>query len=260
MSFYLSKILWLVINPFNLFVFLNIVLVFLYFVKYKKVSKFIFLFNFLFLFLISVFPIGKFLIYKIEKEYHSNTMVPDNLDGILILGGSTNPLLYKDYNQIVLNDSAERLIESIKIINKFKETKVIFSGGSGILGRPDLEHAEAAKYFYKEMKINTKKIIFENKSRNTYENILFSKDIANPKKNENWLLITSASHMKRATLVAYKLDWHLIPYAVDFRFEKKFIFRPRLEFLKNINHFQNGIHEWIGLIYYYLMDRTDRIF
>ena len=48
------------------------------------------------------------------------------------------------------------------------------------------------------MGINSNKIYYDNKSRNTYENILFAKKIANPKKNEKWLLVTSASHFSRS--------------------------------------------------------------
>ena len=69
--------------------------------------------------------------------------------------------------------------------------------------------------------MDTQRIIFENTSRNTYENILFSKDIVNPTKNENWLLITSAFHMKRAILVGKRHEWNFIPYAVDFKTSKK---------------------------------------
>ena len=59
------------------------------------------------------------------------------------------------------------------------------------------------------------------KSRNTYENILFSKNIAQPKNNENWLVITSAFHLKRVLNVAEKLKWQLIPYATDFQTTQK---------------------------------------
>ena len=80
------------------------------------------------------------------------------------------------------------------------------------------------------MGLDTNRLIFENSSRNTYENILFSKKIIIPKKNEKWLLITSASHMKRAQLVAEKNNWNFIPYAVDFKNLKnfKFIFNLNL--------------------------------
>ena len=260
MSFYLSKILWLILNPFNIFIFLTLVSIFLYFVKLRRLSLIIFLINFVFIALISFLPIGSFLIYYIEKEYHSYIKLPDQVDGILILGGATNPPLYNEYDQISLNGSSERLVESVFIIKKFDRAKVIFSGGSGILNRPDFNHAQVAKSFYKKIGIEIDKIIFEDNSRNTYENIIYSKKIANPKINENWLLITSASHMKRALLIADKNNWELIPYAVDFKNIKDFKLIPNLNLLSNLNSFQQGSHEWLGLVSYYLMGRTDKVF
>ena len=260
MSFYLSKILWLILNPFNIFIFVTLLSIFLYFVKLRRLSLIIFLINFVFIALISFLPIGSYLIYNIEKEYHSYIKPPDQVDGILILGGATNPLLYNEYNQISLNGSSERLVESVFIIKKFDKAKVIFSGGSGILNRPDFDHAQVAKSFYKKIGIEIDKIIFEDNSRNTYENIIYSKKIANPKINENWLLITSASHMKRALLIADKNNWDLIPYAVDFKNIKEFKLIPNLNLLSNLNSFQQGSHEWLGLVSYYLMGITDKVF
>ena len=75
--------------------------------------------NFVFIALISFLPIGSYLIYTIEKEYHSNIKPPEKVDGILILGGATMPQLYNEYNQISLNGSSERLVESVFIIKKF---------------------------------------------------------------------------------------------------------------------------------------------
>ena len=260
MSFYLSKIIWVLLNPFNIFVLFTILTIILYLVSFRKLSITIFFINSLYLILISFLPIGNYLIYKIEKEFHSNFIISEKLDGILILGGATNPLMYKEFNEISLNSSAERLIESVTIIKKFKNSKIIFSGGSGVINRPDLGHSQVARSFYKKIGIDESRIIFEDNSRNTYENILFSKKLANPKKNEKWLLITSASHMRRAMLIGSKINWEFIPYAVDFRTMKKFRFLPSLNLLSNINSFQHGSHEWMGLISYYLMKRTDKIF
>ena len=260
MSFYLSKILWLILNPFNIFIFITLLSILLYFIKLSRFSLIIFLINFVFITFISFLPIGSYLIYTIEKEYHSNINPPEKVDGILILGGATNPLLYNEYDQISLNDSSERLVESVFIIKKFDKAKVIFSGGSGFLNRPGFDNAQVAKSFYKKIGIEIDKIIFEDNSRNTYENIIYSKKIANPKINENWLLITSASHMKRALLIADKNNWDLIPYAVDFKNIKEFKLIPNLNLLSNLNSFQQGSHEWLGLVSYYLMGRTDKVF
>jgi uncharacterized SAM-binding protein YcdF (DUF218 family) len=231
---------------------------FLYFINFRRLSLIIYLINFIFIALISFLPIGSYLTYIIEKEFHTNTKFPDQVDGILILGGATNPLLFKEFDQISLNGSAERLVESVMIIRKFEKAKVIFSGGSGIVNRSDLGHSQVAKLFYKKMGVDINKIFFEDKSRNTHENIIYSKKIAKPKKNENWLLITSAFHMKRALLIAEKNNWKFIPYAVDFKNIKEFKLTPNLNLLSNLNSFQSGLHEWLGLVSYYLMGRTEK--
>ena len=258
MSFYLSKILWLIVNPFNIFIFITLFTMFLYFINFRRLSLIIYLINFIFIALISFLPIGNYLTYIIEKEFHTNTKIPERVDGILILGGATNPLLFKEFDQISLNGSAERLVESVMIIRKFEKAKVIFSGGSGIVNRSDLDHSQVAKLFYKKMGVDINKIFFEDKSRNTHENIIYSKKIAKPKKNENWLLITSAFHMKRALLIAEKNNWKFIPYAVDFKNIKEFKLTPSLNLLSNLNSFQSGLHEWLGLVSYYLMGRTEK--
>ena len=260
MSFYLSKILWLILNPFNIFIFTTLLTIVLFSFNFRKISIIIFLINFTFLSFISFLPIGSYLIYYIEKEYHSFIESPENVDGIIILGGATIPSLFKEYDQISLNGSAERLVESIKIINKFENAKIIFSGGSGALHSPNYGHSDVAKVFFKNVGMDIKRIQFENNSRNTYENIILSKEIAKPNNSENWLLITSAFHMKRALLIAEKNNWKLIPYPVDFKNFKDFKLVPNLNLLSNLNTFQHGSHEWIGLVSYYLMGRTNKVF
>ena len=66
--------------------------------------------------------------------------------------------------------------------------------------------------------------------------------------------------MKRAILVGEKHNWYFTPYAVDFINTKNFKFRPSIKLLKNLNSFQIGSHEWLGLISYYLLGRTNKIF
>ncbi len=110
------------------------------------------------------------------------------------------------------------------------------------------------------MNINIERITFENKSRNTYENIIFSKRIIEINKNENWIIITSASHMKRAILISANQNWNFYPYAVDFKQPKIFSFNPSFNFNANFQFFQQASHEWIGLIAYYLMGRTKQLF
>ena len=256
MTFYLSKFLWLIFNPLNVLIIIIIIGYLFNLFNLKFLSKFFYIFA-LFIFCISaVVPTGSYLYYLLEKNFHSQNYLPEKIDGILILSGATNPYLTKEHNQINLNDSVERLTESISLIKKYPTAKIIFSGGTGSLKYPDLDHAYVAKIFFSNMGIDSNKIYYESKSRNTYENILFSKEIANPKINEKWLLVTSAFHLNRSLGVSEKLEWTFIPYAVDFKKSKKFLWKFSFNFLSNLSEFQEASHEWVGLFAYYLMGRS----
>jgi len=255
MTFFLSKFLWHFFNPFNLIVFSLFISFALNYLRYKKISRLLIYFIFLIFLIVGFIPSGSYLTYLLEKNYHTEANLPDNLEGILILSGATNPSMSLEHNQISLNGSVERLTESITLMNKYPDAKIIFSGGSGSINSNDSTHASIAKLFFKNMIQSSNRIIYENKSRNTYENILFSKDIANPVHDENWLVITSAFHMKRTTSISQKLNWKLIPYAVDYRTYKKFSWKPSISFLDNINLFNSALHEWTGIFSYYLMGR-----
>ena len=260
MSFYLSKIIWLVVNPFNILVLCLFLTFFLLIIKKKREAFYLLSFSILIIIVCGFFPFGKLLIYSLEKKYHDDVFLPDKIDGIIILGGATNPFLTDQYDQISLNNSAERLVLSIQLIKKNQNSKIIFSGGSGSISNQELDHAKVAKRFFIEAGIDTNNIIFENKSRNTYENILLSKQLAKPRIDENWLVVTSAYHMNRAVYIGEKLNWKLLPYPVDFYLPKKFNIKPTLNLLGNFNYTQKGSHEWIGLISYYLMGRSEKIF
>ena len=260
MTFYLSKFLWLIFNPFNLIIIIIIIGYFFNLFNYKILSKSLYIFVSFIFFISAILPTGSYLNYLLEKDFHSKNYLPEKIDGILILSGATNPYLTKEHNQINFNGSVERLTESISLIKKYPNAKIIFSGGSGSLKYPDLDHASVAKNFFSNMGVDSSKIYYEKKSHNTYENILFSKRIALPKINEKWLLVTSAFHLKRSLGVSEKLEWTFIPYAVDFKKTKKFSWKPSFNLLSNLLEFQQASHEWVGLLAYYLMGRSDRIF
>ncbi len=260
MTFFLSKFLWQVFNPFNSILFLLILSAVFNFFKFFKVSKIILNFTFLLFFITGVLPTGSYLLYMLEKNYHNKMNLPEDVDGILILSGATNPFLSKEYDQISLNGSVERLTESVQLIKKYPKAKVFFAGGSRFLQYPDLNHSAVAKKFFNSLDINVKNIYFENKSRNTYENIVFAKKKINPDKNEKWVLVTSAFHLKRAINVAEKLGWRFIPYPTDYKLPKKFIWKLSFDFSGNLGSFHQSSHEWVGIISYYIMGRSSKIF
>ena len=260
MTFLLSKILWILFAPFNLILLLIILASIFSFLNFILFSRIFYLTAILFFLISGVIPSGAFLMYQLERDYYNQVSLPGTIDGILILSGATKPYLTKVHNQISINSNGERLIESAVLIKKYPKAKVIFSGGSGTILDYEFTHSEAAKIFYQNLEIDSNRINFENKSRNTYENILFSKNIANPKVDENWVLVTSAFHLKRAINISEKISWNLIPYPTDFKQPKKFNWKFEYNLLDNLVRFRQGSHEWLGIIVYYLMGKTSKIF
>ena len=258
--YFISKFIWIFLSPLNLIIIFLIFSAIFKFFNINIISRIFFLFTVVFFILVGFFPTGNLILHQLEKNYVVLNKIPNDLDGILILGGPTNVGISKAHDQVNFNDAAERLTESARIINNYNPDKVIFSGGTK---KQNFEssHAYVAKKFFENLNIDTSKIIFEFQSRNTYENILNSKNIIKPGEDEKWLIITSAFHMRRAINISKKLEWNLIPYPVDFRTGRKFnSFKPNLKILQNFNSFDLASHETIGLISYYFLDRTNRIF
>ena len=253
MSFYISKIFWLIINPLNVLILLTILNIIFTSLNLRGPRKITLSFLLFFFAIFCFLPTGKILLHTLEKKFHdySDLSNVDKIDGILIMGGSTNPLLSSYYNQIIFNDSAERLFEARRVINKFPEAKIIFSGG--------LNETRDARIFFNQNNINLEKIILEANSRNTYENILFSEKISNQVKNEKWLVVSSAYHLSRSINVAKNIGWILHPYPVDFQVAKKFKFKISLNFFSNLSQMHLASHEWIAIFYYYLTGKTQKL-
>jgi uncharacterized SAM-binding protein YcdF (DUF218 family) len=91
----------------------------------------------------------------------------------------------------------------------------------------------------------------ETRSRNTYENLAFSRALAAAHGEHLWL-VTSALHMRRALAVAHKLGLSPRPYACDYRAIPLLHWYAWLPDLGGAGMFSEALHEWIGLAYYRL--------
>ncbi len=101
---------------------------------------------------------------------------------------------------------------------------------------------------------------YETEARNTLENATLSYRKLQPDPNEIWLLVTSAQHMPRAVGVSRKIGWALIPYPVDYQFSDVELIEDWPDVAKNLEDIGVALKEWIGLVAYYAMDRTDELF
>ena len=103
--------------------------------------------------------------------------------------------------------------------------------------------------------------MFEAKSRNTWENAVFTRDLVKPKPGETWLLVTSAWHMPRSVGIFRRVGFPVVPYPVAFRtFGDERDFQMTVRSNRQIIELDLGVREWIGLLAYWLTGKTDALF
>lgn len=257
--FFISKIIWLFVSPDSLLLILIILsLVLLYIGKHKQAKILLSTTSGLLIFIAFV-PVGEWLLYPLESRFPVNPTLPEKIAGIIVLSGSEDALLSKVWNQIELGSAAERDLSFLSLARQYPKTKLIFTGGTGSLTRQQYKAADVAKKLFKQQGFDTSRIVFESESRNTYENVIYSKKLVKPTRNESWLLITTSWHMPRSVGIFCKSEWPVIPYPVDHQTNKDNLFRIDFDLWNNLYILKTAIKEWLGLFAYYLSGKTTSI-
>jgi uncharacterized SAM-binding protein YcdF (DUF218 family) len=251
MEFYLSKILNFFINP--LCILSLVVLIQLFIIFFIQSKKLVIFFSKLFLILFLIFgysPLSNFLLSKIEDYIQTSKYPVQQLTGVIVLGGSFNSgLESKERNEVSLNSSAERLTKALEIYKKNPRLLILFSGFSGELKPQGWSESDMAKKFFLDQGVKLDNLIFENQSRNTFENIKYSKDIIANYKG-TWGLITSASHMPRSFFTFKKQSLILEPISVDYKTGTSRMFWINFDISSGLSNWSIILHELAGIAYY----------
>jgi uncharacterized SAM-binding protein YcdF (DUF218 family) len=244
MEFVLSKLLWAILAPGNLLLLLLVAGLVWRRVLYVVVPLLVAL---------AVFPIAAWLALPLEDRYPSPPP-PDHVDGIVVLGGAIDGPLSAARGQPVISEAAERLTATVALARRYPEARILFSGGEGTLLPQGHAEADASIAFFTGIGVPRPRLVIENRARNTWENAIYSRALAQPKPGETWLLVTSASHMPRALGCFRKLGWEVLPWPVDYRTDPGrivlgFAFGEQLVALNLV------IKEWAGLAAYWAIGR-----
>ena len=78
--------------------------------------------------------------------------------------------------------------------------------------------------------------------------------MAQPKPGETWLLVTSATHMRRSMGIARRIGWAMVPWPSDYDSADSTL-QPLGFASHNMEVMNTALHEWIGLLVYSLRGR-----
>jgi uncharacterized SAM-binding protein YcdF (DUF218 family) len=262
MFFILSKIFAYFIAPSHFVIFATSLGIALCFTRFARAGRRLASFGAVALLALACSPLGNFLALPLENRFPAqpHDMAPP--DGVIVLGGAVDESLSGQRSGGVrFNNAAERLTAAVDLARRFPRARLVFTGGTAaLLGSPFTE-AEVVKRFWRDMGVDRDDVIYEDRSRNTYENAVFTRELVKPKPNERWLLVTSAIHIPRAVGVFREADFPVIPYPVDFRTSGLWTdwslphhAPAALELV------DSAAHEWTGLVAYRLTGKSDAFF
>lgn len=258
--FLLAKTFWLFCSPESLLIILTLFCFFLIFIRAYKKATLLSIFLSVSIFMISVFPVGDWLLFPLEKRFPPVAHLSPPIDGIIILGGSENIYNSFVWQQVELNQHSERFFAFIKLAREFPHAVHVYTGGSGDPLLQEYKGSVVAKRLFEEQGLDTSTILFESESRNTFENAVMTKKMVNPDPSDRWVLITSASHMPRSLGIFYKAGWKVLPYPVNHDTNPEAFFRITWNFSGNLAKLNNAAYEWMGLFAYYMTGKTSHLF
>ncbi len=261
MFFVLSKVLGFFAIPSNLVITLGLCGVLLLRTRFARAGWRLAIGSLLLLAVIGLSPLGNALIIPLEDRFPPWDASRGPPDGIVVLGGAISPDVSVGRGQPALNEAAERMTAVAELARRYPHARIVFSGGSGMLVYNEGTEAEFAVRLLQTLGIPSERIIAEDKSRNTVENALFSKRLAQPKLGERWLLLTSAYHLPRAMGVFRRAGFAVEAYPVDWRTRGPVdALRPFPTLGDGLRRTDTAAREWVGLAVYWLTDQSSELF
>jgi len=127
---------------------------------------------------------------------------------------------------------------AVKLAQRFPRARLLLITGGQI---------ERARTYAMKQGIPDTQLMIEARSRSTYENARFSSTLLHPHPCQHWVLVTSAWHMPRAVGTFRKAGFKVLP-------------SPVFHTIPQRDTLGIAIHEWLGLLAYWFLGRTDALF
>lgn len=213
MFIFISKFAPLLVYPLGLGCLLLMAALLLH--KKHRLSFWLILISFVILFAASnryvAFPLARTLEWK-----NLPTQEPSVSDVIIVLGGATEPQT-APRPTVELNGAVDRLFYAAQLYHEGKSARVLLSGGDiEFLSMGEQSPAEDMAEVMQMLGVPQQALLLQGKSRNTYEDALYSCALMKENHLKTALLVTSATHMERAVRLFAKQGCPVTAAPADF--------------------------------------------
>ena len=219
--------------------------------KRRGLFHIFFLMAILMIYLFSIEPVSNFLLKPLERKHLSTNESDLKADAIVVLAGDVRKRVFPRSH---IEVGGNRVLKAVRLFKQGAAPIMVMTGGSGDIFDQSFKEAMWMKELAVELGVPKERILIETESRNTKENVFYTKQILDKIKAKRIILVTSALHVPRSYALAKKIGIDAVPVASDFSVTDEkydpFSFIPTAQ---NLSRSSIAIKEYVGLLVYALM-------
>jgi uncharacterized SAM-binding protein YcdF (DUF218 family) len=253
---------------FNHLILSPLIFILLFFIAsfFVRWARWLFVLSAILLYFLSTGFASKLILEPLEDEYRKSANISFKPNAIIVLGGGSNASVPDSKMGTV---GYKRFVQALSLAKKH-DLPLIFAGG-GWAENDGVSEAGAAKetadaladsFGFARPTTATLNggfgVIYDDKSENTLQNAKNSLEIMkqNGIEKPKIILVTSASHMKRAKIIFEKTGFYVVSYAVEFKTKPtKISWMSALPEFDNLDNSFCAIHEYIGILKFFIADK-----
>lgn len=261
MFFYLAKILWFCTQPSSLIAGAIALGAILIGSRWQRLGQRLLAAGLVALLVGGLSPLGDLIMLPLENRFPRPDLGSGPpVTGIIVLGGAEDARATPPREVAGLNEAAERFTEAAVLARQLPQARIVFSGGSAAMFTTELPEAVTVQRLLLALGVARERITLEDRSRDTYENALFTARLLNPRPGERWLLVTSGWHMPRAIGCFRRVGFPVEAWPVDYRTPGHVQWVLEKAIPNGLQRIDLVAREYVGLVAYYLSGRTSALF
>ncbi len=250
--FELKKVVSALLMPLPAFLIIGLLgLALVSFTTNRKTGCFVILFAFVGIFLISFQPVSTRLLMPLERLHSAFLPGDEKIDFVMVLGSGHVVDDQIPPTSELSRTALMRLTEGIRIMRLYPGSKLILSGYSGAT---EVSNARMMARVAIALGVAKSDIVLLEHARDTWEE---SRNAASYVKDKNLVLVTSASHMKRALLEFKSAGLNPLPAPTNYLAHDNIVqpwekYKPRARYLEQTEMYW---HETLGYYWQVLRDK-----
>jgi uncharacterized SAM-binding protein YcdF (DUF218 family) len=252
LSYYLSKVLPLLLMPVPIAILLALVALVFVFRSQRRAALGSLASAIVILWAFALPTVSGRLLWSLEQQYPPTpTRELPTADCLVVLGGALGFATYPRV-EIELTDAIDRVYQAANLYREGKGQTIIVAAGNQPWARDLVPEANLIRDLLVQWGVPAAAILLDPDSRNTHENAINGAELIRQAACESTYLVTSAWHMKRALATFRRQGVELTPVSVDIRSAPVSLgsiaqLIPRADALAESSQ---AIMEWLGIWVY----------